>query len=115
MDYGFANWAVASPEFSEDELLPVPVVNGMQDQVETTAEVAGSILVSKGKAKEIQHTVTFDESVTAPVEKGQVLGKITYTLDGETVSEFNIYAKDSVEEISFPSVFEVLFRNLIRT
>lgn len=113
LDYGFANWAVAAPEVPQDALAPVPVLNGMVDEVEATVTADGVLLVPKGKEKEIQYQVSMGENLTAPVEEGQVLGKITCTLGDETLKEYNILAKTSVPEITFSAVFQLLFRNFV--
>ncbi len=114
LDYGFANWSVTTPSMPQEALLPVPVVNGMTGAVETTANADGSILVPKGKAKDIKYKVTFNDAVTAPVAKGQIVGKITYTLGDEVVKEYNICAKNDVAEITFPSVFRLLAKYLLK-
>lgn len=113
LDYGFANWAVAAPEVPQDALAPVPVLNGMVDEVEATVTADGVLLVPKGREKEIQYQVSMGENLTAPVEEGQVLGKITCTLGDETLKEYNILAKTSVPEITFSAVFQLLFRNFV--
>lgn len=113
LDYGFANWSVASPQVPEKALAPVPVLNGMTDQVEATVTADGVMLIPKGKDADIQYQVTVGENLTAPVEEGQVLGKVTCSLDGEVLKEYNILAKTSVPQITFSSVFQLLFRQLV--
>ena len=114
LDYGFANWSVTTPALPNEALRPVPVLKGMNAEVETTAAANGSILVPKGKAKEIQYKVSYQEPVTAPVKKGQALGKITYTLGSEVVKEYIISAKADVAEIRFSSVFRMLAKHLLK-
>ncbi len=114
LDYGFANWSVTTPALPQEALQPVPVVNGMSSTVDTTAAADGSILVPKGKAKDIQYKVSFNESITAPVAKGQVVGKITYTLGNEVVKEYNICAKSDVAQITFSSVFRLMAKHLFK-
>jgi len=86
----------------------------MSDTVETTAETDGSILVPKGKAGEIKYSVSFQPEITAPVTKGQVVGKITCKLGDEVVKEYNICAKNSVSEITFGSAFRLLVKYLLK-
>ena len=44
------------------------------------------------------------ENVSAPVKKGDVLGKVTYTVDGESIGSVSLTASDSVEKISYGGV-----------
>ena len=113
LDYGFANWSVATLQVPPEALAPIPVLNGMSEQVETTVTADGVMLIPKGKDAEIQYQISVGENLTAPVEEGQVLGKITCILDGEVLKEYNILAKTSIPEITFSSVFQLLFRQLV--
>ncbi len=114
LDFGFANWSVTTPTMPQDALKPVEVQNGMSNTVETTIEADGSILVPKGKANEIKYDITIKENIAAPVEKGQVVGKVTYTLGDEVVKEYNICAKSAVARITFESAFRLLSRYLLK-
>lgn len=114
LDYGFANWSVTTPVIPKEALVPVRVKNGMRDTVETSVSQNGSILIPKGKAKDIQYKVTLQENVTAPVTKGQIVGKVTCTLSGEVVREYSICAKTGVEPITFQSVFYLLAKHLLK-
>ena len=93
---------------------PVPVVNGMQSQVAVESAASGSVLLTKGREKDLKTEVKLSESVEAPVAKGQQLGKIVYTLDGEVLTEYPITAAGDVEQISFFSALGILARELLR-
>ncbi len=108
LDYGFANWAMTAPE--TPALEPVPVTNGMQNSVEPEAPAGKSILVPKGKENDVVSQVTLAETLEAPVEKGQIIGKITYKLGDETLQETDIRAKTAVSQITFFSVFRILLK-----
>jgi len=108
LDYGFANWAMATPQ--TPQLSPIKVTNGMSDMVEPEAVVSGNLLVPKGKEKEVKSTATMSDTLEAPVEKGQIIGKITYKLGDETLKECNICAKTAVPKIDFFSCYKILLR-----
>jgi serine-type D-Ala-D-Ala carboxypeptidase (penicillin-binding protein 5/6) len=114
LDSGFANWSVTTPNIPQEALQPVTVENGMNGMVDTTVKADGSILVPKGKASEIKYKITMDNTITAPVEAGQILGKITYTLGTEALKEYNICAKSGVAQITFASVFRLLAKYLLK-
>ena len=112
LDYGFANWSVTTPQIPKEAGQPVNVANGMQSTVETTVDSGENILVPKGKAGSLQYEMAVDPEITAPVQKGQILGKVTCKMGGEVMKEFSIRAKNSVEPITFPSVFKLLLKML---
>lgn len=114
LDYGFSNYMIYTPGLPEEALQPVPVVNGMQSQVAVESAASGSVLLTKGREKDLKTEVKLSESVEAPVAKGQQLGKIVYTLDGEVLTEYPITAAGDVEQISFFSALGILARELLR-
>lgn len=114
LDYGFSNYMIYTPGLPEEALQPVPVVNGMQSQVAVESAASGSVLLTKGREKDLKTEVKLSESVEAPVAKGQQLGKIVYTLDGEVLTEYPIIAAGDVEQISFFSALGILARELLR-
>lgn len=112
LDYGFANYTVHVPALPEESLNPVQVTNGMQPLVPAKAELGESVLIPKGKENEIQSEIELAESVEAPVEEGQALGKIVYKLDGETLAEYPILSAAPVEKLSFFGAFRLLLDQL---
>lgn len=112
LDYGFAGWTVTEPE--TPELVPVPVKNGMQTEVEIEAEAALPMLVKKGSESEVTCEVSISELLEAPVEMGQEAGVLTYTLDGEVLQIRKVLTKAAVEKITLPSALTVLLEELLR-
>jgi D-alanyl-D-alanine carboxypeptidase (penicillin-binding protein 5/6) len=113
LDYGFANYSVTKPSIPPEATAPVTVRNGMQSEVETTVDSATSLLVPKGKGGNVKYSVTINQDITAPVKKGQALGKVSCSLDGTLLQEFTIRAKTSVEPITFTAAFRLLLKKLL--
>lgn len=113
LDFGFANWSVAQPAIPKDAANPVEIKNGMQSKVETTVDSGSSILVPKGKAGEVKYQINMQSGITAPVKQGQILGKVTCSMNGEVLQEYNIRAKTSVEQITFATAFRLLLHKLL--
>ncbi|WP_411676641.1 D-alanyl-D-alanine carboxypeptidase family protein [Caproicibacter sp.] len=110
LDYGFANWSVVKPQIPPEANVPIVVENGMNAVVEPNVNSNESILVPKGKAGDVKSKVSLNSEIRAPVEEGQVLGKITYSLNNEVLKESEIRAKKAVEAITFTSAFFLLLR-----
>ena len=103
LNYGFANYTLVSPELPE--IGAVPVRRGMQGQVQAAAEGDSSVLTSLKDKGKIASQVRIDEGIEAPVEKGQIVGSVIFTLDGAVVKEIPVKAGESVEKITFGSAF----------
>lgn len=112
LDYGFANWAVITPELPD--LPEVSVIKGLAPTVKAEAVLPESVLVEKGSVKELVPEVEMEESVEAPVEIGQLLGQIKYcTPEGKSLTTVEIKAAESVERLGFTACLEILFHALL--
>ena len=113
LDYGFANFE--SKELGlEEELAPITVEGGMEDEVSISCEGVTGLTVPKGEGEGITQTVDIPESLTAPVRKGDVVGRVVFTLNGEELASFDVTANDDVEEKSFGSILGLLLHSLIK-
>ena len=113
LDYGFANFESKELRL-EEELTPITVEGGMEDEVSISCEGVTGLTVPKGEGKGITQTVDIPESLTAPVRKGDIVGKVVFTLNGEELASFDVTANDDVEEKSFGSVLGLLLHSLIK-
>lgn len=113
LNYGFSNYKVYTPEVNEFEFDSISVTNGMQDQVAVEAIPLKSIIIPKGDSAKLETVIELSESIEAPIEKDQVVGNISYKIGNETLAQTNIVTNDSVEEINFRGIFEILLKAFI--
>lgn len=106
LDYGFASYGVYRDEART--LAPLPVDGGVKDSVSLVA-VPFSVALPKEKISSVKAEVELPVRLLAPVSCGDVVGRVVYSLDGETIGESPITVSDGVEKISF---FEILRRLL---
>ena len=97
---------------AEPEQISLKVENGASDgfpsaapaRLETAAETAPfRVLLKNGEDVTVEYDVP--ESVAAPVEEGETLGKIVYRLEGKTIREYPVTAAESVRERDFSICF----------
>lgn len=108
LDYGFAGWAVKIPE--APQLEPVPVARGMAGTVRLQVGESPKLLLKATDTGAIEPSVVLQEGITAPVSRGDVLGKVVYSSGGEALAEVEITAMEDVEAITFGSAFRYLLR-----
>lgn len=113
LDYGFANFSVTKLSLPEDMPKTIKVENGMVQNIGVDCDVSASIVLDKNSSSKIVSKIDLPKCVEAPVAKGQRLGTVTYSLDGNTVKSFEITALQDAEKISFTSVFSVLLNSII--
>ena len=71
------------------------------------------ILMESAAMGEIEESVSINPDIKAPVKKGDVIGRITYSAGGETVAQVDITAAGDVEKISFSSAFTYLLHSFL--
>ena len=113
LNWGFANFATVTPQVAPTLLTPVRVLRGTEQWIRPVPPAAMPILVPKGSEGDLQQSVDLAVDVQAPVEAGQVLGRVTITLDGETLGEYPLTAPAAVEKLDFFTQFKRLASALI--
>lgn len=114
LNFGFSSYILKTPDIEDDALQNIKVERGQKSTLAIkTGENSASILVPKGKNSQLQSDCKIEEKVEAPIEEGQKVGEITYTLNGEMVAKQDIVAAESVKKLDFLFAFCGLFKNLI--
>jgi len=103
LDYGFANFAAVVPELTEE--IRLPVVLGSQGTVKLIPEGALGLLVDKAQKNSVSTEFSVEESVTAPVSKGQRLGTLTIKTGDKTLAQIPLVAESDVTRLSWWDLF----------
>lgn len=111
LDFGFAGWAVTVPE--APALDNVPVAGGMEETVAVRVGEIPNILTKTDEKGKLETSVVLKDNLTAPVRTGDVVGTVTYTIDGETVARADVTAGGDVEAVTFSSAFFWLLKSFL--
>ncbi len=98
LDFGFANYSIFTEHNIKTE--PIKVYGGKADYVDTEYDEFNT-LINKGNAGKIDAKIEMNEYIEAPVKKGDTVGKIIYTINGEIIGETPLYCADDVQKITF--------------
>lgn len=71
---------------------------GELDQLRLGINDELTVTIPRGQADKLEATMDVDKVIKAPIAKGQELGKVKVTLDGEMVAEVPLVAMDAVPE-----------------
>lgn len=102
LDWGFANYTVFTNEGGDGE--NIRVTGGIESEVKTQIPPF-SLLLEKGKEKLVETAYEYSDKVPAPVSKGDKLGEVVYTVNGEEIGRQDITASADVDKISFGGIF----------
>ena len=113
LDYGFANWKITTPAVDKSSISTLPVTMGQQSEVKLSVDDISPELIRNGEKSSIKSVVELPESVQAPIVKGEQIGKLKILNDDKLLSEYAIYAAQSVERINFGFSFSRLLSKLL--
>lgn len=105
LNWGFANYSTVTPQIDKALIADVNILRGEERKITPQIPPAISVLIPKGREKDIVRDVQIAAEAEAPVESNQTLGKVILTLDGEVLGEYNLTAPHFVDRLSFKTVF----------
>lgn len=98
---GFAAYTVYVPSRYDVVCLPVKVAKSVVGEVDTELSELEPFIIRKSKLESVSITSEYFDSLTAPINKGDAVGRVLYQIDGETVYAADIVAACDVRRISF--------------
>ena len=110
LDYGFSNFQYSKFSNENDILKSISVQKGVKDSIDIAYETSVGALVKKGESKNVEQTINIPEIISAPINKGDVIGNIVYTIDGNEVAKVNIVANESVEKNNIINMINYVFK-----
>lgn len=110
LNYGFSNYTVYKDTVSPS--LEIPVVKGVNPKCPTLSEEFIAV-IPKSQAGRVEKKLQTEETLIAPVTKGQKVGTVTYTVNGKTLGTSNIIASESVQATGFIDVFIKMLAKLV--
>lgn len=111
LDYGFNNFEYKKLANKNDLIKEISVDKGIENSVNAILENDSGVLIQKGQNKDIVQSVQLTDSINAPVYAGQVLGNVTYSLNGNEIGNVNIVAEKSVGKNTAFNMIEHVFFN----
>ncbi len=105
LDWGFANYESVALSVDGAQIPAVTVLHGMEDSIRVRMPDTKNILLPKGKADSLTQEIDVAATVEAPVEAGQLLGRVYFKSDGETVCTYDLCNDTLVERLTFREAF----------
>ena len=110
LDYGFANYALYTPALQEGASVPVKL--GAAEAVAAVPGEEMALLVDKGQRNSIVTEISLEESVTAPVSRGQRLGVLTVRAGEQVISQVPLVAENAVSRLTVWNLTGRILRKL---
>ncbi|MFA5523931.1 MAG: D-alanyl-D-alanine carboxypeptidase family protein [Tissierellales bacterium] len=98
LNYGFDNFSSVKLAFKNEFIDNIEVENG---DISIVTGIIGDdlfALIPKGRESEVKRNIVLPDKVSAPVSKGQVIGKIELKLDSKIIETTNIISAMEINQ-----------------
>ena len=113
LDYGFTNFEYKSLLTAGSAVQTVKVNKGTKSSLDAMAENNCGTLVAKGNDACIEQTISLDKSLSAPIKKGQVIGSVNFTLNGEVIASCNLLSDSDIDKLNVFSMDKYVLKKWI--
>ncbi len=107
LNYGFdklTRYKIDDSSYS----VQVPVVGGLTNRITARGSAGDDIVVNADTIPNIKRTVELPAFLYAPVQEGQTLGAVRYTLNSETLATTELVAAGSVQKVKISkNIFQI--------
>lgn len=101
MTYGFRYFETSTLYSAGDMLSSATVWSGTENTVELGMIEDVVATIPRGQAGELQATLNIDETITAPITQGQILGSVEIRLGEDLIYQGDVAALQAVERAGF--------------
>lgn len=101
LNWGFSNFENTTLRPAAQSLATTPVWFGKQNSVSVGLAENMAVTLPRGQGANVKTQLVVDPSIKAPIQKGQVIGKVIASLDGKMLTEKPLVALEAVEEAGF--------------
>lgn len=112
-DYGYERFALADT-VDCDENFTINVVGSNKNQIKLYAKESYGYVTDIDKKDSVKRSLCVPDFLYAPINKGDYIGMITYTLDGEIVAQNPLFAyedADMIRKKGIANFFKRIFDN----
>ena len=110
LDYGFNNFEYKKLASAGDIVKSIKVNKGILGSVDAIAENDIGTLISKGNDVNIEQNISLNDTINAPVPKGQIIGSVTYSLNEEVIGNCNLISSEYVDKLGVFSMDKLVLK-----
>ncbi|MBQ3022355.1 MAG: D-alanyl-D-alanine carboxypeptidase [Clostridia bacterium] len=114
LNYGFSNFAVNNFGEKGSSVCKVPVLYGKSTSVLALTHSDTSVVIEKEDKERIKTHINLHKNITAPIKKGDIIGEMIVTLDGETITKTNLVSDRTIKRKGSGDYFIYMLKGLLQ-
>ena len=109
LNYGFSNFTNISFGNKGDVIGKVSIQKGVLSEINAIMEDDSTLFIEKAKSSKVVQNISLNDRIEAPIEKGSVIGEITYSLDDKIIKKVNLVASETVSKLTLVNLTTTLY------
>jgi len=109
LDYGFNNYQFKQFGKNGETVGNVPVEKGVEKSVNAILNGNCGVLIKNGMENNIVQNMQIEQKLSAPVSKGQKIGSVTYSIDGNVIETIDIVSDSEVKKETLMNVASYIY------
>lgn len=101
LNYGFRYFETAELLPAEREMEKPEVWMGLADYLSVGVIESVTLTLPRGERRNVKQVISLNEPLSAPIKRGDEVGRVSLTLDGEQIYEGPVLALQDVEQAGF--------------
>lgn len=114
LDYGFNKYTYKALNEKNIVHQEVPVLKGTEKTLNLVYENSCGTLIEKNNNNNIETITTINENITAPIFKGNSLGKLDYKINNEIIASVNLVAEKDIPKNTFSNFIKELLTTYLK-
>jgi D-alanyl-D-alanine carboxypeptidase (penicillin-binding protein 5/6) len=98
LNWGFRFFETITPYNQGDQLAKERIWMGAKDLIRLGVAVNTPITVPRGQAKNLNADFVIENELRAPIQKGDKVGEVHYSVADETIATYDLIALENVDE-----------------
>ena len=112
LDYGFSNYETITIAEKGATVKKLELEKSTPQKIRVEVGESGSMLVKKGSNHKITSKVEIDSKITAPVRKGEEVGRMVVYSDGVEADSFKLVCAEAAERASFKEIYVRMMKKI---
>lgn len=114
LDYGYNNFSYKEFGKKGDLINTLNIDKGNKSTIPIMLENTAGVLINKKNKNEVEQKIIINENISLPINKGDVVGTISFSIDGEELSKVNLVAGEDVDKMNIYTMGQKIFSSWFR-
>ena len=110
LDYGFKNYEFKQFGAKGDIVGNLTVEKGVEKNINAILQDNCGVLIKKGTENNVIQNMQLDSHISAPIENGQKIGSVTFSIDGKEIQTISIISDREVKKETFVNVASYIYK-----